>query len=63
MDVLSYSPLAGGWLSGRYRQDTTQGPASVARQSLANRLDLELTCLWYLQSVQLGCGSGGTRSG
>ena len=37
MGVLSYSPLAGGWLSGRYRQDATQGPASVARQRLANR--------------------------
>ena len=42
MGVLSYSPLAGGWLSGRYRQDTTQGPASVARQRLANRFDLDL---------------------
>jgi aryl-alcohol dehydrogenase-like predicted oxidoreductase len=39
MGVLSYSPLAGGWLSGRYRQDTTQGPASAARQRLANRFD------------------------
>jgi aryl-alcohol dehydrogenase-like predicted oxidoreductase len=42
MGVLSYSPLAGGWLSGRYRQDATQGPASVARQRLANRFDLDL---------------------
>jgi aryl-alcohol dehydrogenase-like predicted oxidoreductase len=42
MGVLSYSPLAGGWLSGRYRQDTAQGPASVARQRLANRFDLDL---------------------
>jgi aryl-alcohol dehydrogenase-like predicted oxidoreductase len=42
MGVLSYSPLAGGWLSGRYRQDAAQGPASVARQRLANRFDLDL---------------------
>jgi hypothetical protein len=42
MGVLSYSPLAGGWLSGRYRQDVTQGPTSAARQSLANRFDLDL---------------------
>jgi len=34
--VLSYSPLADGWLSGRYRQTTTQG------QRLANRFDLDL---------------------
>ena len=42
MGVLSYSPLAGGWLSGRYRQDASQGPMSVARQRLANRFDLDL---------------------
>ncbi|HEY1713307.1 MAG TPA: aldo/keto reductase [Solirubrobacteraceae bacterium] len=30
--VIPYSPLAGGWLSGRYRKDTeTQGPTSAAR--------------------------------
>jgi aryl-alcohol dehydrogenase-like predicted oxidoreductase len=43
MGVLSYSPLAGGWLSGRYRLGGDQnGPVSVARQRLANRFDLEL---------------------
>ncbi len=43
MGVLSYSPLAGGWLSGRYRKDADQtGPMSVARQRLANRFDLSL---------------------
>jgi aryl-alcohol dehydrogenase-like predicted oxidoreductase len=43
MGVLSYSPLAGGWLSGRYRKDTDQsGPMSVARQRLANRFDMSL---------------------
>jgi aryl-alcohol dehydrogenase-like predicted oxidoreductase len=31
MGVLSYSPLSGGWLSGRYRRDATSGPASAAR--------------------------------
>jgi aryl-alcohol dehydrogenase-like predicted oxidoreductase len=43
MGVLSYSPLAGGWLSGRYRKDTeVQGPASLARQRLVNRFDMSL---------------------
>jgi aryl-alcohol dehydrogenase-like predicted oxidoreductase len=42
MGVLSYSPLAGGWLSGRYRKDATEGPMSVARQRLADRFDLDL---------------------
>ncbi|WP_433362713.1 aldo/keto reductase [Actinoplanes sp. CA-142083] len=42
MGVLSYSPLAGGWLSGRYRQDSQEGPTSAARQRLANRFDLSL---------------------
>ena len=41
MGVIPYSPLAGGWLSGRYRQDAVvTGPASPARQRLANRFDL-----------------------
>jgi aryl-alcohol dehydrogenase-like predicted oxidoreductase len=40
--VLSYSPLAGGWLSGRYRKDEQSGPTSWARQRLANRFDLSL---------------------
>ncbi|MGO9955722.1 MAG: aldo/keto reductase [Solirubrobacteraceae bacterium] len=32
MGVIPYSPLAGGWLSGRYRKDTdAQGPNSAAR--------------------------------
>ena len=41
--MLSYSPLAGGWLSGRYRKDATEGPTSVARRRLANRFDLDLS--------------------
>jgi aryl-alcohol dehydrogenase-like predicted oxidoreductase len=40
--VLSYSPLAGGWLSGRYRKDGQSGPTSPARARLANRFDLSL---------------------
>jgi aryl-alcohol dehydrogenase-like predicted oxidoreductase len=37
--VIPYSPLAGGWLSGRYRKDTeVQGPASSARP--AARFDI-----------------------
>ncbi|WP_042417438.1 aldo/keto reductase [Streptacidiphilus anmyonensis] len=31
MGALTYSPLAGGWLSGRYRKDAASGPASAAR--------------------------------
>jgi aryl-alcohol dehydrogenase-like predicted oxidoreductase len=43
MGVIPYSPLAGGWLSGRYRKDTgTTGPMSTARQRLANRFDMSL---------------------
>ncbi len=39
MGVIPYSPLAGGWLSGRYRKDTeTHGPTSTARP--ANRFDM-----------------------
>jgi aryl-alcohol dehydrogenase-like predicted oxidoreductase len=43
MGVIPYSPLAGGWLSGRYRTGTTAaGPTSPARQRLADRFDLSL---------------------
>ncbi|WP_089104266.1 aldo/keto reductase [Streptomyces hyaluromycini] len=31
MGTLTYSPLSGGWLSGRYRKHATEGPASAAR--------------------------------
>jgi aryl-alcohol dehydrogenase-like predicted oxidoreductase len=40
--VLSYSPLAGGWLWGRYRDDEQSGPSSPARQRLADRFDLSM---------------------
>jgi aryl-alcohol dehydrogenase-like predicted oxidoreductase len=43
MGVITYSPLAGGWLSGRYRKDADiQGPTSSARQLLASRFDMSL---------------------
>src|SRR5450755_711037 len=43
MGVIPYSPLAGGWLSGRYRTDAeVTGPMSPARQRLANRYDMSL---------------------
>jgi aryl-alcohol dehydrogenase-like predicted oxidoreductase len=43
MGVITYSPLAAGWLSGRYRKDAgIQGPASPARQLLASRFDMSL---------------------
>jgi aryl-alcohol dehydrogenase-like predicted oxidoreductase len=31
MGTLTYSPLAGGWLSGRWRKDTAAAPTSSAR--------------------------------
>jgi aryl-alcohol dehydrogenase-like predicted oxidoreductase len=39
MGVISYSPLAGGWLSGRAE---AAAPMSPARKKLANRFDLSL---------------------
>lgn len=40
--VLTFSPLAGGWLSGRWRKDSDLSTPSPARQRLANRYDLSL---------------------
>src|SRR5258707_10658333 len=43
MGVIPWSPLAGGWLSGRYRKGSeVTGPVSPARQRLANRFDMSL---------------------
>jgi aryl-alcohol dehydrogenase-like predicted oxidoreductase len=43
MGVIPWSPLSGGWLSGRYRKDSDiSAPASAARQRLADRYDLAL---------------------
>jgi len=40
LGVIPYSPLAGGWLSGRYRKQTTvEGPHSTARPQV--RFDLD----------------------
>jgi aryl-alcohol dehydrogenase-like predicted oxidoreductase len=33
MGILSYSPLSGGWLSGRWRKDAASAPTSTARPS------------------------------
>jgi aryl-alcohol dehydrogenase-like predicted oxidoreductase len=41
MAVMSYSPLAGGWLSGRWRKDSGQQPSSRAGR-LPERFDLSL---------------------
>ena len=41
MGVIPYSPLAGGWLSGRWRKDTGQQPSSRAGR-LPERFDLSL---------------------
>ena len=40
MGILTYSPLAGGWLSGSWSSDST--PTSPARQRLAARFDMSL---------------------
>src|SRR5829696_436053 len=44
MGILTYSPLAGGWLSGRYGKHADAGPASSARArgALAARFDMSL---------------------
>ena len=44
MGILTYSPLAGGWLSGRYGQDANASPTSSARArgALAARFDMSL---------------------
>jgi aryl-alcohol dehydrogenase-like predicted oxidoreductase len=34
MGTLTYSPLSGGWLSGRWRKDSASAPASSARPSV-----------------------------
>src|SRR4051794_13718162 len=41
MGTLTYSPLAGGWLSGTWTADSS--PTSPARQRLAARFDMTLT--------------------
>jgi aryl-alcohol dehydrogenase-like predicted oxidoreductase len=41
--VIPWSPLGGGWLSGRYRKEAdVSGPTSPARRRLADRYDLSL---------------------
>jgi aryl-alcohol dehydrogenase-like predicted oxidoreductase len=40
MGILTYSPLAGGWLSGSWTADSS--PTSPARQRLADRFDMSL---------------------
>jgi aryl-alcohol dehydrogenase-like predicted oxidoreductase len=49
MGTLTYSPLAGGWLSGKWRKDTAPSPTSAARPkarfdmtSAANQQKLEV---------------------
>jgi aryl-alcohol dehydrogenase-like predicted oxidoreductase len=43
MGVIPWSPLAGGWLSGRWRKDARElSPTSPARQRLTARYDLSL---------------------
>jgi aryl-alcohol dehydrogenase-like predicted oxidoreductase len=43
MGVIPWSPLAGGWLTGRWRKNAENPtPTSVARQRLTDRYDLSL---------------------
>lgn len=49
MGALTYSPLSGGWLSGRWRKDSASAPTSAARPnarfdmtSLANQRKLDI---------------------
>jgi aryl-alcohol dehydrogenase-like predicted oxidoreductase len=43
MGVIPWSPLQGGWLSGRYRKDAdVTGPQSAARRRLTQRYDMSL---------------------
>jgi aryl-alcohol dehydrogenase-like predicted oxidoreductase len=43
MGVIPWSPLGGGWLSGRYRKDADpSAPVSAARRRLTARYDLSL---------------------
>ena len=42
MGVLSYSPIAGGWLSGRWRKGADAPTLSPGRQRLTARFDLSL---------------------
>jgi aryl-alcohol dehydrogenase-like predicted oxidoreductase len=43
MGVIPWSPLSGGWLSGRWRKDAdAPAPTSAARQRLTERYDLSL---------------------
>ena len=43
MGVIGWSPLNGGWLTGRWREGTTEAtPTSHARRRLADRYDLSL---------------------
>ncbi|MDT0438629.1 MULTISPECIES: aldo/keto reductase [Streptomyces] len=61
MGTLTYSPLAGGWLSGRYRMDSSTGPASAARPAArfdvhtpANRRKLEAAEQLALLAAEAG---------
>jgi aryl-alcohol dehydrogenase-like predicted oxidoreductase len=43
MGVIPWSPLSGGWLSGRWRKDAdSPAPTSAARRRLTDRYDLSL---------------------
>jgi aryl-alcohol dehydrogenase-like predicted oxidoreductase len=42
MGVITYSPLAGGWLSGRWRKEADLPTPSPARQRLVDRYDMSL---------------------
>jgi aryl-alcohol dehydrogenase-like predicted oxidoreductase len=50
MGILTYSPLAGGWLSGRWRKDSASAPTSAARP----RERFDMTSPGNQQKLELG---------
>jgi aryl-alcohol dehydrogenase-like predicted oxidoreductase len=54
MGVIPYSPLAGGWLSGRYRRESTElGPTSAARPQARFDTSVPANQLKFDAAVQL----------
>lgn len=63
MGILTYSPLAGGWLSGRWRKDAVSSPTSSARpparfdmSSPANQRKLDVVEELAVLAEEIGIG-------
>ena len=59
MGVLTYSPLAGGWLSGRWHTATDLPTPSPARQRLVKRYDMSLPAWGGLDQLERHRDTGG----